>query len=220
MPRSDGVRHAKATGGLRRRLWITIFIRMAIVGVVFALGPGGGLTASAGRSWGGLLPRIEAAALTSDVQSAGRPTRIRIPEIDVAAGIVRLGLNPDETVQVPQNPDKVGWYGLGPVPGGRGSAVLLGHRDSKHGRAVFFRLRELKPGDRIDVVSDEAVSRFAVTRVVSYANEDFPTEKVYASRGSRPTLSLVTCGGTYDEAAGGYQSNVIVYTKYLWATSA
>jgi hypothetical protein len=33
-----------------------------------------------------------------------------------------------------------------------------------------------------------------------------------------PALNLVTCGGKYDRESGGYQSNVVVYTKYLWAT--
>lgn len=94
---------------------------------------------------------------------------------------------------------------------------MLGHVDSLYGPAVFYRLRVLKPGDRIHVrLSDGAVAQFRVARVVTYPNQDFPARKVYAgASGDRPTLNLVTCGGTYDRAAGGYQSNVVVYTTYV-----
>lgn len=97
---------------------------------------------------------------------------------------------------------------------------MLGHFDSTHGAAVFYRLRALKPGDRIAVrLSDAAVAHFKVARIVTYANQDFPAHKVYGrAAGDRPTLNLVTCGGKYDKAAGGYQSNVVVYTTYMWAT--
>lgn len=98
---------------------------------------------------------------------------------------------------------------------------MLGHVDSKHGPAVFYRLRNLKPADRVAVrLSDGMVAHFEVTRVVSYANEAFPADEVYDGNVDRPVLNLVTCGGEYDRAAGGYQSNVVVYTKYLWGTSS
>ena len=94
---------------------------------------------------------------------------------------------------------------------------MLGHVDSLDGPAVFYRLRSLKPGDRIAVrLSDGAVAQFRVTRVVTYPNRDFPAGQVYGGGpGDRPTLNLVTCGGTYDKAAGGYQANVVVYTTYM-----
>lgn len=82
------------------------------------------------------------------------------------------------------------------------------------GPAVFYRLRALKPGDLIAVgLSDGTVAQFSVTRVVTYPNQDFPAGKVYGgASGEGPTLNLVTCGGAYDKSAGGYQSNVVVYT--------
>ena len=150
------------------------------------------------------------------------PVQLRIPAIKVSADVTGLGLDDDRTVEVPRDPDDAGWYKLGPSPGRAGSAVILGHLDSTQGPAVFYHLRNLKPGNRIAVrLSDAAVAHFEVTRVVSYANRDFPAQKVYGGgAGVRPTLNLVTCGGKFDKAAGGYQSNVVVYTTYLWATDA
>jgi hypothetical protein len=142
---------------------------------------------------------------------AARPVRLEISAIRVSASITPLGLNPDRTVQVPRNPDDVGWYRLGSLPGQPGSAVILGHVDSTEGPAVFARLRLLRPGAGVEVVSsDGSATRFVVTSVATYANADFPAQKVYRSRG-RPGLALVTCGGRYDAAHGGYQANVVVY---------
>jgi LPXTG-site transpeptidase (sortase) family protein len=147
------------------------------------------------------------------------PVSLTIPAIDVEASITRLGLNADRTVQVPKNADDAGWYSKGPRPGENGSAVILGHLDSEHGPAVFYRLKNLGRGDEVAVeLSDHSVAHYQVVRVAHYANEDFPAQKVYASNAGRPALNLVTCGGEYDRENGGYQSNVVVYTKYLWAT--
>lgn len=150
------------------------------------------------------------------------PVQLRIPTIKVSADVTGLGLNDDRTVEVPQDPDDVGWYRLGPSPGRAGSAVILGHVDSTHGPAVFYRLRNLKPGDHVAVrLSDATVAHFQVARVVYYANQDFPAHKVYGGAvGNRPRLNLVTCGGEFDKASGGYQSNLVVYTTYMWATDA
>lgn len=66
-----------------------------------------------------------------------------------------------------------------PAPGRPGSSVMLGHVDSKHGPAVFYCLRNLKPANRVAVrLSDGMVAHFEVTRVVSYANEAFPADEV------------------------------------------
>jgi sortase (surface protein transpeptidase) len=147
------------------------------------------------------------------------PVHISIPGIQVTADITKLGLNKDGTVEVPEDPDDAGWYRNGPMPGEPGSAVILGHVDSKVGPAVFYRLKDLDPGDQIAVGLDSgSVAHFEVTQVAHYAIEDFPRHKVYAGTPDRPALNLVTCGGKYDREAGGYQSNVVVYTTLLWVT--
>ena len=119
------------------------------------------------------------------------PTRIIIPKIRIASSLDRLGRAPDGTVQVP-GPDRwevPGWYELGPRPGDRGSAVILGHVDSKRGPAVFFRLRELRAGDEIEVTrADGSSVRFVVQRTAQYDKQRFPTDEVYY-----PTLTS-RCG--------------------------
>jgi sortase (surface protein transpeptidase) len=142
-----------------------------------------------------------------------RPVGLRIPAIDVKTLLTRLGLQPDGTVEVPDEPAVAGWYRLGPTPGAMGSAVILGHVDSATGPAVFYRLSQLGVGDRVVVRLDNGSSaEFRVSSVRTYANELFPARKVYAPHGRRE-LNLVTCGGVYDAQRGGYQSNVVVNSR-------
>ena len=139
------------------------------------------------------------------------PVRIEIPRIGVASRLDRLGRAPDRTVQVPRRWEVAGWYAPGTRPGDPGSAVILGHVDSKGGPAVFFRLRELRPGDEIVVVrADGSSVRFAVERTEQYDKQRFPTDAVYYPT-LTPALRLVTCGGEFDATAGHYRSNVIVF---------
>lgn len=153
------------------------------------------------------------ARASAATQETVAPVRLRIPTIDVAARIVRLGLNPDQTVEVPSRPMDSGWYQFGPTPGKPGSAVILGHVDSAAGPAVFARLRHLRRGDLVQVEgADGAISSFRVKRVATYPNASFPAEKVYAAPDAVRGLNLVTCGGEYD-AESGYQANVVVYTE-------
>jgi hypothetical protein len=76
---------------------------------------------------------------------------------------------------------------------------------------VFFRLDELRPGNRIYVQrSDRTTVMFGVTAVHRYLKDHFPTQTVY---GATPDaeLRLITCGGAFDSATGHYLSNIVVY---------
>jgi len=76
---------------------------------------------------------------------------------------------------------------------------------------VFTGLEGLKEGTRIYVDRfDDSTATFLVTRIEEHLQADFPTEAVYLPTLDRE-LRLITCGGRYIKARGGYQSNVIVF---------
>ena len=151
---------------------------------------------------------------TRGYRSTPVPVRLEIPAIGVATRLQRLGRAGDGTVEVPHGPDKwdvAGWYDEGTRPGDPGSAVILGHVDSKAGPAVFYRLRQLRPGDRVEVVrAGGSRVTFTVDRVERYPKRRFPTADVYYPT-LEPKLRLVTCGGTFDRASGHYTDNVIAF---------
>jgi hypothetical protein len=82
----------------------------------------------------------------------------------VIEGLRGEGLARGSTIQLPAW-HVAGWYKLGPSPGQQGSAVIIGHVDNYQGPAVFFKLRLLRPGNRILVrLADGVTVRFAVLR--------------------------------------------------------
>ena len=137
--------------------------------------------------------------------------RIRIPAIGVSAPVDPMGLNADGTLEVPRDFARAGYYAGRAVPGEIGPAIVEGHVDSKRGSAVFYRLKDLRPGDQVifDRVDGGPVT-FVVDHLEQHGKNAFPTEAVY---GPTPdaTLRLVTCAGGFNHAIGHYRDNLIVF---------
>ncbi len=205
-----------------RRSWLLATALLILATNLFVAGIRGVLRHSTGppvppRSAGKLHPPSGSPRLKV---SRSIPVRLRIPAIKVATSLSRLGLNADGTVQVPTDFRQPGWFRLGPTPGQLGSAVILGHVDSYRGPAVFFRLGDLRAGDRVVVtLADGAVTRFVVEAVAIYPKAQFPARRVYGSH-RFSALQLVTCGGAFDHHTGHYLSNVVVYTRLAATTPA
>lgn len=151
----------------------------------------------------------------TDTQDAVEPLRVRIPGIEVDAPIIELGLNGDGTLEVPSDFDDTGWYTGRSVPGELGPSVVVGHVDSTRGPAVFFRLRDLEVGDRIQIDrSDGLVAWFEVTETILVDKDEFPTDDVYDAT-ETPELRLITCGGGFDRGERSYLGNLIVYAEHI-----
>jgi len=143
------------------------------------------------------------------------PLAVRIPKIDVEAPIDGLGVDAENALEVPEDSERVGWWTGGAEPGQPDPAVLVGHRDSSTGPAVFIGLGELEPGDEIEVDrADGTTARFAIERLESHPKTEFPTSSVYgATDGS--SLRLITCFGAFDEVERSYDDNLVVYANLI-----
>jgi sortase (surface protein transpeptidase) len=139
-----------------------------------------------------------------------KPVRVVIPTIDVDADLVGLGLNDDQSMEVP-NFGLAGWYEPGPRPGEAGPAVIAAHVDSVDGPDVFFRLKDLARGDKISVeLADGSTQEFVVSRSEQQLKQQLPVDRIWNDT-DEVVLRLVTCGGEFDPDERSYKSNVIVY---------
>ncbi|WP_309235439.1 class F sortase [Streptomyces sp. TRM64462] len=139
-------------------------------------------------------------------------TRLAVPAITIEAPVVGLGLDESGRLLSPpvDDPLLVGWYEDGPTPGEKGTAVAVGHRDTRTGPAVFLDLNSLKPGNTVRVTrKDGLVAVYTVDRVRTYDKDRFPDQEVYGATG-RPELRLLTCGGSFDRKKG-YAANVVAF---------
>jgi hypothetical protein len=183
---------------------------------LLALATGCSSQVTAGPDAGPTLssPSIEGGPVTAiPPLPFSNPVELRIDEINASSTLVPLGLNPDQTVEVPPVSQllQAGWYKLGPTPGALGPAVILGHINGGGQPGIFARLHELKPGDQVKVTRvDGKTALFTVTKLEQVSKDSFPTAQVYGDT-SVAELRLITCGGSFDRSKHSYVDNIIVF---------
>ncbi|KNB53104.1 hypothetical protein AC230_10145 [Streptomyces caatingaensis] len=131
--------------------------------------------------------------------SADEPQRVRIPSLGVDSPLIRINtLGKDRSVQgpPPEQGMTAGWYSGGVLPGERGVAMIVGHREDRDGRpAVFRELHTVGEGTVIDVErGDGRVLHFVVTRVET-VEKGVPVARKEQPAPKERKLLLVTCGG-------------------------
>ncbi|MEU8652537.1 sortase domain-bontaining protein [Streptomyces sp. NPDC048737] len=165
-------------------------------------------TVPAAAAAGGRSPSAPASA-TGPV---AEPTSLALPRLDVRAPVDPVGVTGDGQVEVPKDPDRVGWYRYSPAPGSpQGSAVVVGHVDAKgRGLGVLDALNDVRTGDEVLVKSgndDATAYRITARRTVS--KRDLPSSEAFRRDGPA-VLTLITCTGPYLPDRGGYQNNLVV----------
>ncbi|NMO90302.1 class F sortase [Actinomycetospora sp. TBRC 11914] len=139
----------------------------------------------------------------------GRPVVLAIPALGVRAPVDPVDA-PDGDLRVPDDPDRVGWWREGAVPGAdTGTALIAGHVDSAvSGPGALFWLDRLQPGDPVTVTTTSGEADYVVVSVRRYPKADLPGS--VATSAGPAGLTLVTCGGPFDHAAHSYRDNVVV----------
>jgi sortase (surface protein transpeptidase) len=144
-------------------------------------------------------------------RSTARPVRLLIPRIGVDTSLETLQQDSRGVLVAPEYADTAGWWSRGVVPGDVGAAVIVGHLDTIQGPAVFVHLKQLRPGDLIEVrMSDGRTVRFSVDGSHVVKKALFPSDEVY---GATPDaqLRLITCSEPFDPVAHSYTDNLVLF---------
>ncbi|WIX75412.1 class F sortase [Amycolatopsis carbonis] len=144
-----------------------------------------------------------------------RPTSVSIPKIGAQSSLVSVAVNLEGKISVPsvKTPMQAAWYRLSPVPGEVGPAIVLGHVDGDKKPGIFYKLKDLAPGDEVDIDrSDGKKLKFTVDHLTQVPKDQFPQDAVYGNS-TKPELRLITCGGVFDHAEHSYEDNIVVYAN-------
>jgi LPXTG-site transpeptidase (sortase) family protein len=177
-------------------------------------------TVSAVQSVTSLQTFIDEYGYPSDATYA----RLRIPVLGVDARVASRYVGGDGRMATPAGPAAVAWYDLSAWPGlggspGSGNAIFSGHVDYNEtiryagvhfrGRAVFYDLRRLSPGDLIEVDYNGQTLRYAVswTRQVHATQGDWAS--VWRDNGN-DVITLYTCDGEFDYSTRQYSDRLVV----------
>jgi sortase (surface protein transpeptidase) len=167
------------------------------------------------------------------------PVELRIPSLRISAPVLGVGLTPKSVMDTPAGSAndpvwrKVFWYRGGGIPGDATTATIAGHVDDILGRpAIFARLKDLRPGDRI-VVHDTRTDvdvEFVVTATIVYTLKQTldhtVLSRIYGSGpvdGQEPQpspdglahLTLLTCTGHWVNGWGTFDHRLAVYAESL-----
>lgn len=139
-----------------------------------------------------------------------RAATLIVPSLGLRTDLTTLDVDSAGVLQPPEDPGVAGWFTGSAVPGRPGPTVIAGHVDSRAGPGIFFALRSIRVGARIEITrTDGGLAAFTVVSVDLVDKERFPTQAVYGPTPD-PQLRLITCGGEFDHGARRYRGNVLV----------
>lgn len=134
-----------------------------------------------------------------------------IPSVGIDAPVVVKGVDAAGVMQSPDNAWDVAWYDFSAHPGFGGNAVFAGHVDYINvGKAVFWDIKDLNPGDVIEVhLQDGTVYKYAVNFKQQYDSATAPVEEIVGPT-PKETVTLITCSGTFSSASHQYDKRLVV----------
>jgi LPXTG-site transpeptidase (sortase) family protein len=181
-----------------------------------------GLQTPLAISPGDLLTHADLAARGVGTPGRGDFTgdKLIIPKIGVDAPFSYKVVGSDGQMPNPNGPTDVAYYDFsqwpkaGGLPGQGGNVVLAGHVDYiRYGPAVFWRLRELTPGDTITIQMKDGTTYDYKVEFNKQIAADAPgvdwSDIVSAT--ADESITLITCGGQFE--AGHYDHRQIVWGR-------
>ena len=144
-------------------------------------------------------------------------TRLVIPNAKVDAPLVMLGIDDNGVMESTSNAYDVAWYDFSARPGAGGNSVFSGHVDYHDvGPAVFWNLRDLQPGDLIEVqLADGASYMYSVSALKCLPVSEAPISEIVGPTHSE-VVTLITCCGTFNSSTRQYDSRLVVRAERVF----
>lgn len=163
---------------------------------------------------GSTLPRpgrSSASLPEGDQQEQAVPVRLSVPSLDLVVELDGVGVAPDGQMEIPEEPDRAGWYRYGPAPGSdAGSVVVAGHVDTTTGPGAFLGLTRVEEGAEVVVELDDGTSTtYTVVGGEQVAKSNLAVDEIFRRDGD-PVLRLVTCTGDWSPRTGHYTDNLVI----------
>lgn len=142
------------------------------------------------------------------------PVELTIKAIDLDATIEEQQIQ-DGVMQNPSGPFVVAWYKeTGRLGETANNVVLAGHLDYWDvGPAIFYDVWKLEPGNKIQVTGKNgSIFVYKVEWVKDFKLDDLDTSAIQEIIGPTKieSLTLITCGGTFDYDSGEYEARIVV----------
>ena len=149
--------------------------------------------------------------------AANLPRMIRIASIGIEARVLQVGVDKNNRMLTPANVYDAAWYTGSSRPGEVGAAVIDGHVSGPTQKGVFYRLKDLKPNDKIEIeMGNGSKLTYAVNEVKTVKSSDVDMGALLApAAGISEGLNLITCGGKFDRTTNLFEDRVLVFSSRI-----
>jgi len=155
-------------------------------------------------------------ALTNYKVAADTPRALYISKIGVAARVLPMSVNKDNSIQAPINIFDAGWYTGSVKPGDKGATLIDGH-STTDGRALFGKLDTLAKGDQIQLEKGDGTKLTYKVVFIETVDKDAVDMKklLQPYGGAERALNLITCSGAWNDAENTLAKRTMVYTEQV-----
>ncbi len=173
-------------------------------------------TGSGNGTGNAAVPSEGATPSVGSYQVAGDLARtITIPKLNVYARVLQVGVNSKNELGTPNNIYDTAWYTGSSKPGQPGATLIDGHVSGPTHNGVFYGLKTLQPGDKIQIArGDGTVLHYTVVTSKTYDadNVDMAAALTPITAGESG-LNLITCTGKVNSTNNGFLSRLVVFAS-------
>lgn len=159
-----------------------------------------------------------ASALNNYRVSSELPRAIYINKINVAARILPMGVNNDNSMQAPENIYDAGWYTSSAKPGQDGAMLIDGHASENNTHyGLFGYLADVKNGDEIIIERGDGVKfTYRVAEVKTEPLEGLDMSKMLVPYGSaKQGVNLIACAGEWTRDKSTLDHRLLVFAVLI-----
>lgn len=145
------------------------------------------------------------------------PRYLNIPKLGVHARVLSLGITKSGALATPNNVFDTGWYNESSLPGQPGAMLIDGHVSSWTAHGVFYGLKNLQPGDEIQVErGDGTTFNYQVVKSQTYDSSSVDMNAaVNPVTPGKPGLNLITCTGQVKPGTSEFNQRIIVFASQV-----
>ncbi len=156
-------------------------------------------------------------AVTTYNVAPNLPRYLKIPSLGVNARVLSVGVNAGGALQTPSNVYDTAWYNESAQPGQPGAMLIDGHVSSWTTHGVFYGLKNLKPGDTMQVERGDGTTftyKVVKSQVYDASNVDMTAAMTPITPGV-PGLNLITCDGQVKAGTSEFNERIVVFTEQV-----
>jgi hypothetical protein len=142
---------------------------------------------------------------------AFRPRTLKLPS-GATAPIRGSGVRTDGSLEIPDDPQVVGWWTGGAQAGEPfGGTVIAGHVDSRRlGLGVLAEMRNVRTGQLVTLSDGKRSVTYRITSTTNIPQARLAADTDVFAQDLPHRLVLITCGGEFNRKTHHYTENIIV----------